>query len=407
VPPAWAKPVVRTLKFLILGGLTGVLILVAGLWIEHASETSLPQPTGPFAVGRTVDDWVDEATVDLLAPVAGTKRELLVWVWYPATPGLAPVDDYLPAALRPADDGGTNIWTFLTRDASKVRGHSLRSASVARAGGPFPVVVLRGGASSGVLNYSSLAEDLASHGYVVVGFDAPYRTGLVVFPDGRAIGRTEENNPERCVALARNQQERCAARLIDAWTTDTQFVLDRLAQLDVSAPSGPFSHRLDMSRVGLFGHSFGGAAIAEFCRVDPRCKAGVDIDGAPHGRVVEAGLRQPFMFLLSDHRRDADPESRQIKADIQSVYDRLPANGRLALEIRGAFHFMFSDDGAVRKSSLVRGVVRLLGRLQIDARRQLAVTSYCLRTFFDAHLKGLDASPAIPSPEYPELQNLR
>ena len=94
MPPAWAKPVVRTLKFLILGGLTGVLILVAGLWIEHASETSLPQPTGPFAVGRTVDDWVDEATVDLLAPVAGTKRELLVWVWYPATPGLAPVDDY-------------------------------------------------------------------------------------------------------------------------------------------------------------------------------------------------------------------------------------------------------------------------------------------------------------------------
>jgi len=338
--------------------------------------------------------------------VAGTKRELLVWAWYPATPGSAPVDDYLPAALRPANQGGTNIWTLLTRDASKVRGHSLRNASVAEAGGLFPVIVLRGGGSSGVLNYSSLAEDLASHGYVVVGFDAPYRTGLVVFPDGRALGRTEDNNPERCLPLAHTEQERCAARLIDASTADTAFVLDRLAQLNASV-SGTFSNRLDMSRVGLFGHSFGGAAIAEFCRVDPRCRVGVDIDGAPHGAVIAAGLRQPFMFLLSDHRRDADPESRQIKADIQSIYDHLPADGRLALEISGAFHFMFSDDGAVRKSSMVRGAVRLLGRLEMNARRQLAITSYCLRAFFDAHLKGLDAPPAIPSAEYPELQRLR
>src|SRR5262249_16733128 len=214
----WARRVVKTLTYLMLAGLTGVVLLVAGLWIEHASQTSLPQPTGPFAVGRTVYDWVDEAAVDALAPGAGAKRELLVWAWYPASAGSAPVDDYLPAALRPPDEGSTTIWTFLTRDVSKVRGHSLRNASAAPADRPFPVGVLRGGASSGVLNYSSLAEDLASHGYVVVGFDAPYRTGLVVFPDGRAVVRTEENNPERCVALARNEQERCAARLIDAWT---------------------------------------------------------------------------------------------------------------------------------------------------------------------------------------------
>ena len=36
-------------------------------------------------------------------------------------------------------------------------------------------------ASAGVVNSSTLAEDLASHGYVVVGFDAPYRTGFVAY----------------------------------------------------------------------------------------------------------------------------------------------------------------------------------------------------------------------------------
>jgi len=55
---------------------------------------------------------------------------------------------------------------------------------------------MRTGASLDVPAYSTLAEDLASHGYIVVGFDAPYRTGLVVFPDGRMIERTQENNVE-------------------------------------------------------------------------------------------------------------------------------------------------------------------------------------------------------------------
>ena len=152
------------------------------------------------------------------------------------------------------------------------------------------------------MNYSTLAEDLASHGYVVVGFDAPYRTGMVVFPDGRVITRTPENNPELCVGPER---ARCINKLLAAWTADIGFVLDRLEQLSASGRSGRFTGRLDMTRVGVFGHSFGGAQAAQFCEDDSRCKAGIDIDGAPFGTVVQAEIRQPFMFLLSDHSHDA------------------------------------------------------------------------------------------------------
>lgn len=58
------------------------------------------------------------------------------------------------------------------------------------------------------------------------------------------------------------------------------------------------------------------------------------------------------------------------------------------LEIRGANHFLFSDDGALLKSHIVMRALRMLGVVGIDGRRQLAVTSYCLRGFFDAELKG-------------------
>jgi len=403
-----ARRILRAVNWMFLGGLAAVILLIGGLMLEDAREVSLPVPSGPFAVGRVIDDWVDAAS-DPLAPAPGKTRELLVWIWYPAAyASAAPFDDYLPAAMRPQPEkaDATNPWTYLTRDRSLVRGHSRKDADVAP-GGRFPIVLLRAGGSSGVLNYSSLAEDLASHGFVVVGFDTPYRTGLVLFPDGRRFGRRPENNPESCLGRPPTERERCASRILDAWVADMSFVVDRLQAIDEPTGRSLFAGRLDLARVGAFGHSFGGAAVAEFCRRDPRCRAGVNIDGAPHGPVIQAGLTQPFMLLLSDHGAEAGPDSDRIMADVRSLYDHLPADSRIWVDIPGSFHFMFSDDGAVMKSAIVRGGLRALGRLRIDARRQLAATSYCLRSFFAAHLTGrAGARPAIPSPLFPEVRRV-
>jgi predicted dienelactone hydrolase len=350
----------------------GVALLLAGLWIEHRTDLTLPAPTGPFAVGRTIRDW------------KGQGRELLVWIWYPAERG-QPADDYWPRQLRPPP----LPWMFrlLTRDLSKVHGHSARDASVSRQQPSYPVLIMRAGGSAPVLNYSTLAEDLASHGYVVVGFDAPYRTIQVAFPDGRVFARKPENNPE---LYSGDELIRVATRLQAAWTADTAFVLNRLETLK----------GLDLTRVGVFGHSFGGDTAANFCAEDERCKAGIDIDGALHGGVLQTGIHKPFMFLLSG-RGDfsSDAEVRQIKADIQSVYDRLPPDQRVMAVIRGANHFMFSDDPALLKSGLVRKILRT------DGRRQLAVTAYAVQTFFDGYLKH-GSRPNLSSPSYPDLEVL-
>jgi predicted dienelactone hydrolase len=404
-----ARRIVKGFAVLAMLGVLGVTALAGSLWLEQRAELTLPTPTGPFAVGRAIQDWTDDRAVDTMAPVPGTKRELLVWIWYPAAAGpSAAIDDYAPAELRPkADPGGALVWRLLTRGPSKVHGHSIRGAAVSTQQRSYPVVIMRAGASAGVLGYSTLAEDLASHGYVVVGFDAPYRTSLVVFPDGRTMRRMPANNPELCLGQEQAQQARCVDRILGAWTADIAFVLDRLEQLNTSDASGRFTGRLDMSRVGVFGHSLGGAAAAQFCHEDPRCKAGIDVDGAPQGSVIDAGIQRPFMFLLSDHGHPSDPDSRRILANIQSIYGRLPPSGRLHIAIRGANHFTFSDDGALFKSRIVRGVLRLLGRLGIDGRRQLAVTTYCVHSFFDAYLKRDGVLRLeISSPFYPEIQVL-
>ncbi len=401
-----ARRIFKGFAILVTLGVLGVGVLLASLWLERRTAITLPTPTGPFAVGRAIYDWIDDAKLDTMAPVPGTKRELLVWIWYPSAIGQSvAMDEYVPGQMRAAAGPPGGLLGLLTRDLSKVYGHSLRNADVAPQQRSYPVVVMRAGASSEVANYSTLAEDLASHGYVVVGFDAPYRTFSVVFPDGRVITRAPQNNPE---LFAGQELERVATKLLAAWTEDIAFVLDQMERLNASDASGKFTGRLDLARVGVFGHSFGGAAAAQFCSQDSRCKAGIDVDGSLHGSVIQAGIHKPFMFLLSSQGDfSSAAEIDQIAADINSVYDRLPTDARIRIAIRGANHFTFSDDGALLKSRLVRGVLRLFGKLGIDGRRQLAITAYCIHSFFDAYLRGAGESrPGILSPLYPEIQRV-
>lgn len=385
-------------------GVVGIVVLLASMRVEHGTATLLPLPTGSFAVGRTIFHWTDRAHPDPAAPVPGSPRELLIWIWYPASaPALPRAADYLPVRLREELQRarGALISNVLTRDLSKVHGHSFADADVSAQQSPFPVVIMRAGASAGVGSYATLAEDLASHGYVVVGFDAPYRTDVVVFPDGRVVRRTQENDPE---AGSNKEQARRIDRLLAAWTADIGLVLDRLEGLSASDAAGRFTNRLDLSRIGVFGHSLGGATAAQFCHDDTRCKAGIDVDGQPFGSVVREGLHKPFMFLLSDHGDVSDDGSRQIQANIQSIYDRQPLNGRLRVSLVGASHFLFSDDGALLKSRILLRALRLFGAVGLDGRRQLEVTAYCVRTFFDAYLKRDGTTlPNLVSLDYTEV----
>ncbi len=191
-----------------------------------------------------------------------------------------------------------------------------------------------------------------------------------------------------------------ATRLARAWSADLGFALDQLQRLNASDPSGRFTGRLDLQRVGVFGHSLGGATTLEFCSHDPRCKAGIDVDGLPLGDVVRDGVKQPFMFLLSDHSSESDAESGPVMRDIHSIYDKLPADRRLMVTLRRANHFGFSDDV---RNRVVMGVMRTVGGM-MDGQRQIDITEHFIDSFFDVYLKGAPVSQLQPSAEYPEVE---
>jgi len=406
----------RLIKWLVLSiaavavlAVVGLSLLLAVLFREHKTKITLPEPTGHFAVGRTTYAWVNNAQDDELAPYPGAKRAVVVWIWYPAAPATSAAPaEYLPGPWRAADaqHSGVLMTKFLTRDLSLVRVHGTSDPDVSSAQQSYPVVIMRAGGGALTTDYTTLAEDLTSHGYVVVGFDAPYRTSFMVFPDKRVVDRSAANDPEN---LGGDQATGLINRLLPMWTSDAKFVVSQLQQLNDADPSGAdpsvkFAGRLDMQRLGMFGHSFGGAQALQFCHDDIRCKAGIDIDGAPYGSVVQEGLKQPFMFLLSDHSRElSDPASRQIGADIHSIYDRLP-DGRFLITIRGAHHFSFSDQALLKSELLMRVLSSVAGFGKLDPHRGLAVTATYVHTFFDVYLKGAPSTLLTSvSSQYPEV----
>lgn len=287
--------VFRIARALSAAFLVAVLGLFALLSIDHSRETRLPPPTGPFAVGRVTCHWVDESHMDEMAPAGGVKRELLAWIWYPAAPPKpgTTTAPYLPAAWREALERqmGWVMAKWFTRDLSRVRTNSFVDAAVSPRQKSYPVVLLRAGLAAMITDYTVLAEDLASQGYVVVGFDAPYRTFVVTMPDGRTIARAAKNNAD---LLDGKEQDLLINRLVETWTGDMGFALDRVAKLNQRDEAGRFQGRLDLERVGVFGHSLGGATALEFCRVDARCKAGINIDGRRTARLSHAACGSPF-----------------------------------------------------------------------------------------------------------------
>src|SRR5262249_15716877 len=148
-------------------------------------------PAGPYDVGRVEYDWVDSTRAETFGPGKDGRRELDVWVWYPTSPvyaadaALAP---YLPVVWRAArlhSQPPEFLAQFLVQDLCVVQPHAVLAAPLPSAPANFPGVVLQPGLGPILPDYTTLAEDLASRGYVVFGSTPTYSAAVVAFPDGR------------------------------------------------------------------------------------------------------------------------------------------------------------------------------------------------------------------------------
>ncbi|MEX0795677.1 MAG: hypothetical protein WD274_03185 [Acidimicrobiia bacterium] len=285
----WKRP--RFSRWIVFFGL-GVIVTYAASTIL---DLSIPAPTGEHAVGRESWVWVDDSRPESHTPGTDDMRSVPVRAWYPAQPGTGQPASYVEdlAVIEAGLEASGELSWLETLGLRMVRHHALQGAEVAASDEGFPVLLLSPGNATNVGFYSALAEDLASKGYVVIGIDHAFQVAAVRVGDGSVAvyDQTMDTGPE---SIRPKIEERVA---------DMAFVLERIREgtggIEFLAPS------LDLSRIGVLGHSNGGISAAEMCRAEVAIAACLNIDGqaagGPFGYEQDAPAPdQPFMFLTKE-----------------------------------------------------------------------------------------------------------
>jgi len=277
-----------------------VLAGVAALAVIWCRGVPFPETTGPFRIGRTSLHLVDSSRKEIFTADVNDVRELMVTLHYPAqVAGTARASAYADARLAAAIAEAYHAPQFLT---SLMHSHAVEKAPCATNEGGFPVVLFSPGFGTHPLFYSAMLEELASHGFIVASICHPYSTGVTVFPDGRVVRANEAGSRFELLKKHHEGSLETIAKdrdmIGEVWLADVRFVLDSLAQLNKNDEL--FAGRLNLSRVGIFGHSFGGATAALAVQSDRRFKAGINLDGSDFSTTRGESIRDTFVWLCSE-----------------------------------------------------------------------------------------------------------
>ncbi|MBD3884042.1 hypothetical protein IFO70_20040 [Phormidium tenue FACHB-886] len=390
-----------------------------------------PEPTGPYAVGTTSLYFADPEREEIFTEDPNDIREITARVWYPseeisgATTAL-----YMKEELAGAFASGLGIppdeFVSLIRS---IPTNSVENAPVAAAESKYPILFLSHGGTDLPEFNTVRAEELASQGYVVVAINHTHDSALNILPDGRVIPHTSlfdtatrEGSDSEFLRL---QAENVALR-----AGDVKFVLDELEKFNAgNDPTGLFSGKFDLDRVGVFGNSTGGATAAEVLSIDPRFKAGANLDGTLRGDTPNASLSQPYL-QFNNVAFGTEISSDATARSFDSAFFNNLQNQGYEVTIRGATHLHFTSDVPFL-FPLLRDSGIELGGLEgsfnyffdpqatiqsyehknfelIDPNQVTQITNDYITTFFDQYLSNqkspLFADNSFPLPEaYPEV----
>jgi pimeloyl-ACP methyl ester carboxylesterase len=214
-----------------------------------------------------------------------------------------------------------------------------------------------------------ILEDLASHGYAVVGVDHPY-LGEIAMADGS-------------VTPPDDSQFASGREASDWYSTDLMFVIDRLQ--DEKASGAEWARRLDLRSIATVGHSSGGSAAVAAAACDDRVKAVSSFDAGVQRTAAERGVPQPVMLFRAERGSYTSVLERPDGAHEKgTIYGAEFFRDRTApfyeVVVSGTTHGSFGDYGTMFGEDAECAV--RLGQRRTVARYLVA--------FLDEHLRGRD-----------------
>jgi predicted dienelactone hydrolase len=379
-----------------------LIILSSPLLFAQSPKPSLTapfiSPSGPFAVGTHEYLWVDQNREEPFTKDPADRRHLLVRVWYPA--------DKTDGASEPAlyvRDVNEFSEKSVYRRGEGFKTNSITDAALAKGTNRLPVLIYQPGGGTARFIGTFVTEQLASAGYIVFSADHAGFSDTVLYPDGYRFQADALLMPKPIGTLrddALKNWEWLEKVVFPTWKADVTYILDKIEELDRTP--GQYHKRIDLSRIGMLGWSFGGATAVQMSKDDRRIKAVVDQDGQLFGDVSEKGTGRPVMLM---HHGNEDKPPKPSDAEVmkeliamtrerdRSFLDR-STNDRYEITISKTQHGHFSD-------FLLFFPPR---SDELDARRAHEIIVTYTLAFFDKYLRARDSAfLSGPSDKYPEV----
>ncbi len=265
------------------------------------------------------------------------------------------------------------------------------------ADGTYPLLVFSHGAYGIKEGNASTYTELASHGYVVVSIDHPYHSFYTRSEDGivtmiNSDFKNEVNNTNKGIYSYEEWYN-----IIQKWmklrTDDMNFVIDTILT-KAKGDNNPIYQHINTEKIGVFGHSMGGAASVWLGRERDDISAVVNIDAPFFSELVYNKADDNFM---ASSKAYTTPLFNIYSDDVWRQLDRTPVyvanklnnkqfEGAYTTHFKGAKHLSLTD---LPLFSPILANILQGGKADIDKFYCIETENELILQFFDFELKGI------------------
>ncbi|ALM06385.1 hypothetical protein SB49_15790 [Sediminicola sp. YIK13] len=241
----------------------------------------LIEPTGNYAVGTSVYEWIDETREMKIRPDFSQKRALVTQFWYP---------------VKSDSTLTKSPYSALSKDYQKTFTNSYLRTSIAAEIDKTSLIIIVPGRGTERFLYTTIAEELASYGFVVASIDMP-EIGYVIYKDGFTLYPSDDfKTPSGMMAGPYQKVDAFFEEPTEMGYQDLMFALEKINELNANA----FENKLDLNKIGVYGHSLGGRIAGEFTARNKKVRALSTMEGIPPRDVrYEGKIDVPSLMLCS------------------------------------------------------------------------------------------------------------
>ena len=336
---------------------------------------SFEKPTGPYQVGTVSYTWTDTSRTG----VDGKPRRVKTQVWYPAATDKSSVEERYISDLPEFSEvlqeryGLPPLWL---RYIDLVKTNAYSHAAFAPDLEAAPLLFFSHGNMLGARFTNSFQTiELASHGYVVVAVEHPGTALFTTYGDGTYEMFTDTSSH---LPMEYQVQNEATIPIINEQTKDIVFVLEQMKRMGEETTNSPLIGKIDFARLGVIGHSQGGATAVDVLYKNRAFQAAIDMDGYMYGEARAEALDRPVMVLQGGFELEelaSPPEMEQIE---QQRREQVLANKGSILNLEQAGHLSFTD------IPLYSPLIEMLSPNIVEQHKIINVATLC---FMNRHLK--------------------